>query len=105
MSIQTDIKKHALEAYPNECVGYVAKGKYHRLENVSNTPTERYQLLNKDKLMLFKLGKDLQALVHSHPVMDNEPSEADLGAKEATGFTFWIIGTDGENTTEIKEID
>lgn len=105
MKYLADIKKHALEEYPKECVGYVHNDTYHRLENVSNIPTMRYQLKPKDKLMLFNLGKELVALVHSHPVLDNSPSHGDLLAQESCGFPFWIIGTDGKETTEIKEIN
>lgn len=104
MTVKADIIAHALQAHPCECVGFVSKGKYHKLENIANNPTERYQLTNKDKLMLYRLGDNLQALVHSHPVMDNNPSEMDLGAQAASGFTFWIIGTDGKQVTDIKEI-
>ncbi len=103
--IEADIIRHAKDAYPEECVGYVSNNTYHRLENISNNPKERYQLSLKDKLMLFKLCNKLTALVHSHPVLDNDPSEADLGAQRSTGFCFWIIGTDGVNTTKIKEIN
>ena len=99
-----DIKKHALEKYPEECVGYVSNGVYHKLENVSNTPKLRYQLKPKDKLMIFNLGDKLTALVHSHPVLDNTPSEWDIEAQKSCGFPFWVIGTDGTDTTQIKEI-
>ena len=103
--IEADIKQHAIDMFPEECVGYVHENTYHRLDNISNKPKERYQLSIKDKLMLFKLCKNLTALVHSHPTMNNNPSDADLGAQKATCFCFWIIGTDGINTTKIKEIN
>ena len=103
--MKADIEQHALEEFPKECVGYVYKGAYQKLVNIASKPECRYQLSLKDKLMLFNICDELTALVHSHPVMDNEPSEGDLGAQEATGFTFWIIGTDGTNTTDIKEIN
>ncbi|AFK66651.1 tail protein [Colwellia phage 9A] len=97
----TDIEVHALEAYPEECVGYVANGTYHRMVNVSNVPTKQYQLSPKDKMKLFSLGKNLTALVHSHPILDNRPSGKDLAAQKATGFAFWIIGTDGTQITKL----
>lgn len=102
--IEADIKKHALEEYPKECVGYVSGGKYHRLKNVANYPEKMYQLSIEDKFKIFGLGKELTALVHSHPVLDNRPSEKDLASQKATKLAFWIIGTDGKTTTEIKEI-
>ncbi len=105
MSIEVDIKKHAIRTYPLECVGYVLDGKYFELENIASVPELRYQLQTKDKLMLLNLGKSLQALVHSHTILDNNPSETDLGAQKATQFNFWIVGTDGIQTTDIKEIN
>lgn len=105
MSIESDIQEHAIREYPNECVGYVFNEKYYKLINISKNPKKRYQLSIQDKLKLFKIGSGLTALVHSHPSLSNTPSNVDVGASKATGFTFWIIGTDGNTTTEInKEI-
>ena len=103
--IDSEIRKHAIEAYPEECVGYVSNGQYYRLKNVANTPRERYRLHPDDKLKLFKLGNDLEALVHSHPRLDNRPSREDINAQKFSGIVFWIIGTDGTNTTDIREVD
>ena len=99
-----DIKKHALQEFPKECVGYVKKGRYHRLTNVANQPTKRYQLSTADKWLIISLGDSLDALGNSHPGMDNAPSGTDTMAQKSCGFPFWIIGTDGVNTTEIKEV-
>lgn len=103
MDVTEQIKAHALEEYPRECVGYVVEDAYHRLENISEDPN-RYQLSLDDRFMLFEMGDKLKALVHSHPVLDNSPSECDLGAQKVSGFPFWIIGTDGQTTTDIREV-
>lgn len=105
MSIESDIKQHALDEYPNECVGYVSGGVYHRLSNISPKPYKRYKLSVQDKLMLFRLGDKLTALVHSHPCMDNKPSEKDSEAQRACAFPFWIVGTNGRETTDINEVE
>ena len=99
-----EIEKHALAEWPAECVGYVHNGKYIKLDNNSNTPTKGYSLSLKDKILLNGL-KDLTALVHSHPVMDNTPSKMDINAHLATRFNFWIIGCDGTNTTDIRKLN
>lgn len=104
MSIESDIREHALEVFPEECVGFVSEGTYHRLSNVAPQPTLRYKLSIKDKMMLFRMGDKLTALVHSHPVLDNQPSNGDLNAQRSCQFPFWIIGTDGQTTTEINEV-
>lgn len=104
MNIERAIQEHAIEAYPEECVGFVSDEKYYRLKNISKTPRANYRLSIQDKMNLNMMGKALTALVHSHPKMDNNPSESDILAQRSTQFTFWIIGTDGINTTEIKEV-
>ena len=99
-----EIEEHALKEWPSEAVGYIYNDKYIMLKNVSTNPTKGYSLSLKDKIMLNGL-KDLTALVHSHPVMDSNPSEMDMNAHLATRFNFWIIGCDGTNTTNIRKIN
>lgn len=103
MSLVVEVEKHALEVHPEECVGYVSNGEYIRLENTSSTPELNYRLNIRVKIMLAGL-KTLEALVHSHPILDSTPSERDLQAQKSTGYTFWIIGTDGKTTTTIRKI-
>lgn len=102
MSYIEDIKKHAISCWPEEMVGYLKGGVFHPLKNVSKTPKERYSLSTKDKLFVLNLGVDY--LVHSHPVLDNNPSDADLVAQRSTKIPFMIIGTDGQNCTNIREV-
>jgi proteasome lid subunit RPN8/RPN11 len=102
--LESAIKQCAISEYPNEMVGCVVGGDFIQLKNISTTPKERYRLLPKDKLLLFELGDSLTALVHSHPVMDNTFSETDLNAQKACRFPFWVVGTDGINTTDIREV-
>ena len=99
-----EIEQHALKEWPSEAVGYVYQEKYITLENVSNNPTEGYRLSLKDKIMLNSL-EGLTALVHSHPVMDSNPSKMDMNAHRATRFNFWIIGCDGPNPTTIRKLN
>lgn len=98
------IKGCAIERYPLEMVGCVVGGKFVELKNLSHHPEERYILSARDKLMLFELGDSLQALVHSHPHLDNTPSGVDISASKGCGFPFWIVGTDGIRCTEILEV-
>lgn len=98
------IKCCALKEYPNELIGCVVGGRFIQLENVSSKKTEQYRLSPKDKVMLFELGDSLDALVHSHPHLNNDPSDFDIKSQKACGFPFWIIGTNGEVCTEIKEV-
>lgn len=99
---EKDIIAEALSKWPNEMVGYIKSGKFTPLENVSKEPHKRYQLSIKDKLYI--LSQNIDYLVHSHPVLDNNPSKADLVAQSTTKIPFLIIGTDGVSTTKIKEV-
>ena len=107
MTIETDIQDDAIFTHPEECVGYILDGEYHLLENISKNPKREYKLRLKDKFFLMDLHKKglLEALVHSHPVLDNNPSQRDMEAHLATGYNFYIIGTDGKTTTEIRRIN
>lgn len=96
------INSTAVRNYPNEMVGYVKDGEFFELENISKDPQNRYQLSISDKMFLYTHGID--ALVHSHTRLDNRPSEMDLAAQRATKFCFWIVGTNGKEVTDIKEV-
>ena len=93
MKIVSQIKKHAMESFPEECLGYVSEGVYHRLVNMSKDPTKRYSLSLDDRFLIFDLDKkkELTALVHSHPTLDNRMSGMDKEAQRGTGFNFYII--------------
>lgn len=107
MTVETDIQDDAINAHPSECVGYILNGEYQLLENISKTPEREYKLKLEDKFFLMDLHNKglLEALVHSHPILDNDPSERDIEAHLATGYNFYIIGTDGITTTEIRRIN
>jgi proteasome lid subunit RPN8/RPN11 len=102
--LKLEIERCALKRFPNEMVGCVVGGKFVELDNVSNEPENRYRLSAKDKVLIFEIGESLDALVHSHPKMDNTPSGADLKSQQMCQFPFWIIGTDGVSCTEIMVV-
>tara|TARA_R110001592_G_C13193009_1_gene753789 strand:+ start:85630 stop:85944 length:315 start_codon:yes stop_codon:yes gene_type:complete len=99
---EEDIKKEAVNRFPEEMVGYIKNGKFHALKNISTDPRKRYQLSVADKLLV--LNNKVEYLVHSHPNMDHHPSQLDLQSQRSTGIPFLIIGTDGKNVTTIKEV-
>lgn len=106
MTVEEQIVEDALRCFPGECVGYISGGRYYTLDNISKNPKQQYSISLVDKFFLMRLHSQgsLKALVHSHPKMDNNPSEKDSEAQMATGYNFYIIGTDGTNTTEIRRI-
>lgn len=104
ISLENEIRKIATDRYPNEMVGIIVGGKFIELENIANKPNEQYRLKPKDKVMLFELGNSLEALVHSHPSLNNTPSDLDLKSQASCGFPFLIIGTNGVECTGIREV-
>lgn len=103
-NLYNKICKCAIDGFPEEIVGCVVGDEFVILNNTSNSPRESYQLSAKDKVMIFELGDSLTALVHSHPSLNNAPSERDVAAQKVCGFPFWIIGTDGKACTSIREV-
>lgn len=92
------IKAHALEAYPNECVGFVVlvgeEELYLRGQNAGDKPAQMFLTRPEDYAAAEDMGK-VVAFVHSHPDEAARPSPADLVACEDAnrvipGLT-WII--------------
>lgn len=91
-----DLCAHALEAYPQECLGYIQPdGSYERLPNVSSRPEEAGAIDPKVVAALMALGK-LRALCHSHPGGPDAPSETDMRSQIEMEVPFVIVATNGE---------
>jgi len=95
---EKDFRKHAEEAYPEECCGVIVvfKGRqrYVPCRNVAATPTLTFKISQEDYSNAEDLG-EIIAICHSHPNKSSKPSEADLTEieilKEA-GYDFiWYI--------------
>lgn len=93
------LREHALEAWPDECLGYVARdGSYHRLENLSPTP-QGSAYARPGLLAQLILTGELRALAHSHPGGPDCPSENDMRAQEELEVPFIIVSTNGQATS------
>lgn len=99
---ESQIQDEAIKRWPEEMVGYVKGGSFYALKNISKDPKNRYQLSTKDTL--FILNNNVDYLVHSHPTLNNKPSNLDLKSQKANKIPYLIIGTDGESFTEIMEV-
>ena len=99
---ERQIQEEAINKWPEEMVGYVKGGSFYALKNISKDPKNRYQLSTKDTL--FVLNNDVDFLVHSHPTLNNKPSDLDLRSQKANKIPYLIIGTDGKSLTEIREV-
>lgn len=107
--ITAAIKAHALAVYPNESCGFVTAEGYVPVENLSEDPENHFRLAP----TAFLDHSGAIAFVHSHPVADCFqagrykpgfypfcPSGADMRSQIATGMTFGIVVTDGNECHE-----
>lgn len=93
-------RAHALEAYPEECVGYVDNsGIYHRMTNAAE---DRRAHAIPDPKLLFALIRDdgIRALCHSHPNGPDCPSQGDMTSQVELEIPFVIISTNGTACAE-----
>lgn len=110
--ILSEMHRHALADFPNECVGFF----YGRAEGDEKVVSEYYPLENSkdgDQRRRFEVspldymkaeqhalakGVDLLGVYHSHPLHPAKPSEHDL--KQAVPFFSYIIASVNETTVE-----
>lgn len=93
-SVCNQLQIHAMEAYPNECLGYIKDGEYVRLNNNSNDPDVSASLSMQDTKELLDL--DIDALCHSHPEGPDCPSALDMQTQMAMAIPFVIVSTTKE---------
>ena len=103
------IVEHAREGAPEEVCG-VLGGEHgegrsrvetvHRARNVAETPETRYHIDPEEQLELIDgiedAGRDVVGFYHSHPAGPTEPSETDADRATWSGFSYVIVGLDGE---------
>jgi len=85
---------HAMEMYPQECVGYVKYGQYHRLENVSQVPEASAKI--DPVVMLGLLDEGIDVFCHSHPDGPDCPSAHDLKSQHEMAVPWSIVSTNGK---------
>ena len=93
-TIKEQILQHAQAEQPKECCGVVCvvKGRrrYFPCRNLAATPDEHFVMDPLDYANAEDQG-EVVAVIHSHPVSNPKPSEADLVACEKTGVPWHII--------------
>jgi len=90
----SEIRSHGVAEYPREACGLicVVKGKerYFPCRNTAESASEHFILSPEDYAHAEDQG-DVVAVVHSHPDMAAQPSEADRVACEASGLPWLIV--------------
>ena len=99
------IHAHAKICYPAECCGLIIDGQYYPCDNVTPNPTEHFEI---DPIDMFEMGEkgQIQAIVHSHPDGNAEPSEVDRVQMGIHGID-WVIcafgyHADGKEYFDVK---
>ena len=92
-TLETEILEHAQAEDPRECCGLIAvvKGRrrYFRCQNIAATPSEHFVLSGEDYAQVEDQG-EIVAVVHSHPISNPAPSQADRVACQKSGLP-WVI--------------
>lgn len=104
-NLQQQIITHAQDAYPNECCGLIIDGQYYPCANIAPNPTEHFEIDPKDFARAESMGQ-IQAIVHSHPNGNAEPSEIDRVQMGVHGLD-WVIcafgyHADGKEYFDVK---
>ncbi|TWV81505.1 C40 family peptidase [Moraxella sp. VT-16-12] len=103
--LKSAIITHAKAVYPSECCGLVINGTYHPCNNIAPNPVDTFEIDPVQFIELSALG-DIQAIVHSHPNGNAEPSEVDKVQMGLHGVDWLIcaygVHADGQEYFDIK---
>ena len=76
-TIKEAIHAHAKICYPAECCGLIIDGQYYPCDNAAPNPAEHFEIDYLNMVEMQEYHGEIQAIVHSHPDGNAEPSEID----------------------------
>lgn len=95
--LMDSIKAHAKSQCPKEACGLIVvhrgKRRYVACRNVADDPTEHFVLPAEDYASAEELG-EVVMVVHSHPGISSDPSDADRVMCEASKLPWMIVSVD-----------
>lgn len=104
-TLKNNIHAHAKSAYPAECCGLIIGGEYYPCDNIAHDPSQTFEIDPMQYVALSYKG-EIQAIVHSHPDGNAEPSEVDRVQMGLHGVDWVICGfgyhADGGQYCDIK---
>lgn len=84
--------QHAGEVFPNESMGFVFDGQYHRLENAAEEPASFGALSSQAEVQVAQMLEQPGILfVHSHPRGLECPSAVDMRTQRNWGIPFVVL--------------
>ncbi len=85
--LELEFAKYATEEYPNEACAFIINNELVKVANISNNPTEEFELTLQDSLLYIKA----QGFIHSHPNGPYHPSATDMQAQMNCKIPFGIM--------------
>ena len=86
------IHAHAKICYPAECCGLIIDGQYYPCDNVAPNPAEHFEIDYLNMVEMQEYHGEIQAIVHSHPNGNAEPSEVDKVQMGLHDIDWVIVG-------------
>lgn len=93
-------RAHALREYPKEACGLLVNGRYRPCVNYATDPERDFVIPGEVFARLREQGREVQAVIHSHPNGPLFPSEADMQGQIDTDLPWVIVATDGKDCAD-----
>ena len=99
-------RRHAESEYPKESCGVIADGEYIPCYNYALNPQTDFRIAPEALLKLTASGRNVEAIVHSHPGGPMYPSENDMRGQVTTDLPWIIVVTHkDDHTGEVSSAD